>query len=162
MTVIQQNSGAVLVKVAYGGGSLVSLGYAEDQTEPAINPFWHNVPGDQRGGIDGPPIDIQLLGATALIRLALSSWDATVAAQITAFTGTASVGTLPTPGTFIFANNLHYRVCLVCASNPLNFPVCIPRGSVVIGKGTKYSRFICEFEAHMDASFVLFNTSTAG
>ncbi len=65
--------GPALIRVAIPGvasGALQDLGYTEDGADVVRNPFWAEVKGDQNGGTEGPPIDIQWLGETATIRSA--------------------------------------------------------------------------------------------
>ena len=164
MAVTPQVSGVVTIAVGTGSeGALETLGYSEESTEPEFQPYYQNVPGDQNGGSEGPPIDIVWMGATARIRVTLSSWDEAISDKVEAFTLGGTRGqpvTTDATGTLMFGGSKTVRVCLNSPANPLNFPRCVLRGFNRT-KGTKYNRLIVDWEAHKDASGVLFNETVA-
>lgn len=143
------------------GTQLVSLGYTANAADVTREAFWLNVPGDENGGDDGPPIEIQFLGEIARIRLELTKWDIAVAAQIEARAQSFTSGQPGTAGTLMFADTQYFRLLLRTPTTPLNFPLAIPRGQIEINRGTKFSRLILEFECHKDGSDpgVLYNNS---
>lgn len=157
-------AGACQIKIAfasYASGALQTLGYTRNQADSRKEAYFLNVPGDQNGGDDGPPIEIIYLGETATIRLELTKYDDTIANLIRARVDAEVAGTPGTPGTLMFSGNKTARVLLNSANDPRNFPSCIPRMPIEIGRGTKYSSLIVEFEAHKNSSGVLYNAVTS-
>lgn len=161
--------GPALIRVAIPGvdlgnsaGNLANFGYTEDGAEPVLNGFWRNVPGDQNGGPEGPPIDIQFLGETATIRLVMTKFAVSVATALAARVAAATAGTPAATGTLMFEESKAFRLLISPTNRPLNFPRVVLRGSIEINKGTKFQRWIGEFEAHKDANGVLYNATTTG
>ena len=161
MAAAVQIAGACEIKVATNGGSLQSLGYTRNFADVTKEAFWVDVPGDENGGDEGPPIEIIYLGEIARVRLELTKWDATVAAIVKARLSGGTAGTPGSTGTAMFAGSKDLRLLLNAANDPRNFPRAIPRGSIEIGRGSKYSTLVCEFECHKDGSGVLYNTTTS-
>jgi hypothetical protein len=160
---IQPNyDGPVLVKVATpASGTLDSMGYTEDGAEVEKQAFQYNVYGDQNGGVDGPPIDVQYMGEIARIRLVFTSFDLTIKAKLDAMVAGATAGTPTVPGTLQFTESgKTFRVLLSPTNNPLNFTRCILRDAVTHNKGTKHTKYVVTFEAHKDANGVLYNATT--
>jgi hypothetical protein len=159
---IQPNyDGPVLVKIASAGGSLSSLGYTEDGAETEKQPYQYNVFGDQNGGVDGPPIDVQYLGEIARVRLLLTSFDTAVTDLLDAILAGATAGTPGTVGTLQFTeSNKIFRLLLSPTNRPVNFTRAILRNSITRNKGTKHTKYFVEFECHKDSNGVLHNTTT--
>ena len=44
------------------------LGYTRNGADTTKEAYWLDVPGDENGGDDGPPIDVQYLGEIARVR----------------------------------------------------------------------------------------------
>lgn len=152
-------AGAAPIYVDYGIG-LRLFGYTANGAEASFNGFWANVPGDQNGGDQGPPIDIQYFGETADIRLLMTKWDADIADMIAARVAGGTAGTPATAGSLVFGSGGSFRVVIASPNDPLNFPRCIPRGAITINKGSQHSRLALEFEAHKNDSGVLYNSTT--
>ena len=150
--------GATTVKLQEPSGSIVSLGYARNEPEVSLEPYWHPVHSDEHGGDPGPAADYQLLGLTALIRIRFSKFDTTVADIVDSFVSLASPGVMETSGTLAFSATRSLRLILDNANNPLNFPRCIPTAPVDRNVGTKYQERTMEFRAHEIAG-VLYNTT---
>ncbi len=158
-----QVAGACQVRIATpssAGGALQTLGFNRNQGDVRKEAFFLDVPGDQNGGDDGPPIEIIYLGETATIRLELTKYDLVVANIVRGRVDSAIAGRPATPGTLMFSGPNTMRLLLNAPNDPRNFPRCFPRMPIEIGRGTKYSTLICEFEAHKDASGVLYNAVT--
>lgn len=166
MAISVQNAGAVLVKIDDGaGGGLQSLGYTRNGADTTKEAFFVDVPGDQNGGDEGPPIDIQYMGEIARVRLELTKWDSTVAALVSARVSAATDGQPATAGTFMFAQTKYCRLVLdgggAFTSLDMNFPLAIPRMPIELNRGTKFGILVCEFECHKNASGVLHNTTVS-
>lgn len=160
------NAGAVTVKIDDGQGSgLQTLGYTRNGADTTKEAHWLDVPGDQNGGDDGPPIDIQYMGETVRVRLELTKWDGTVASIVSARVAGATDGTPATPGTLMFTQTKEMRLVLdgngVVANMDINFPRAIPRQAIEVNRGTKYATLVCEFECHKNASGVLHNQTVS-
>ncbi len=143
-------------------GSLEHLGYSRNGVEPDQEPYFDEVPGDQNGGDQGPPIEIQYLGEIVRVRLEMTRFDDAVADKIRKrCPGAATVGTPHTTGTLLFAEEEYFRLLLHSPTNPMNFPRAIPKGAITANKGTKWQTFTCEFECHKDENGVLWNETTS-
>ena len=166
MTLQINVSGPVKVRVGTGtADALETLGYSVDGVEVSEQAYWHDVHGDEHGGTAGPPIDTQYLGRTVRIRMELSKFDRDVARKIQGRVKSARANYSKVEsahiGLLAFQDDEATRVLLESSSNPLNFPVCIPRRAIETGEGTKYSTLLVEFEAHRRSSDdVLWDTTT--
>ena len=165
MVLAVQVPGPALIKIdANQGSSLESLGYTINGADVDQESFMSDVPGDQNGGDEGPPIDIQYLGEIARVRLELSKWDATVAAKVLAIVPTGTAGAVQTAGTLLFGTaNSYYRLLIVPQTDTTlvrNFIAAIPRHVQSINLGTKFARLQLEFECHA-VSGVLWNATTS-
>lgn len=152
-------AGACLCQIATPyTGSLVTLGYTRNMADVTKEAFFLNVPGDENGGDDGPPIEVLYLGEIARIRLELTKWDELIANAIRARVAGGTAGTASTPGTMMSSADKMIRVLLKSANIPRNFPFVLPRNAIEIGRGTKYSSLILELEAHkIPATSILYN-----
>lgn len=175
MAIEVQVSGACAVYVAYpyiaspyNSGNPILLGYTRNGLTPQEQGYYLNVPGDQNGGEEGPPIEIQALGMTALIRLELTKYDMDVVHYVRRQLAGVTQGTPAAAGSLMFSAGLVGRLTLVPLAGgtgigiPQNFPRVFTRQPIECGRGSKFSTLICEFEAHKDASGVLWNSSTTG
>lgn len=163
MAITPRVAGACLIRIATlssASGALQSLGYTRNYGETRKEAFHLDIPGDERGGDDGPPIDIQYLGEIAIVRLELTKWDDTVANLVRARVDGATAGQPAAAGSLMFSAALSMRLLLHSPIDPRNFPVAIPRNPIEIGRGTKYSSLICEFECHKNDGGILYNAVT--
>ena len=156
MTAAIQKAGVTTVKVNIDA-SLETLGYCLDMAEIRDQSFHHDVPGDEHGGPQGPPIDIQLLGRIAHVRVELSKYDKTIEQKLRArlkSEGAANAGIMDTAdiGTLMIQDTKTFRVLLSNANDPRNFPICLIREPIEVAAGTKFSTLILEFEAHRNQS----------
>jgi len=148
--------GPAAISVDVGSG-LTALGYTRQGAEIRDQAFWIDVPGDQYGGDQGPPIDVQYLGEIARIRLELTKWDETVATNLRARLAGDTEGQPGTPGTLMFGGSKCSRLLINPTTGPWNFPRAFLRDVWEMNKGTKYSTLVLEYEAHKDANGVLYN-----
>jgi len=156
-------AGACQVRIAapdVAAGALQTLGFTRNFAETRKEAFFLDVPGDQNGGDDGPPIEVIYLGEIAIVRLELTKYDLTVCNVVRSRVSGATAGQPFTAGTLMFSGVRTMRLLLNAASDPRNFPRVIPRNAQEIGRGTKFSTYICEFECHKDGSGVLYNAVT--
>lgn len=151
-------AGPAEIKVGTGSvGALETLGYTRQGADVRDQGFWIDVPGDQHGGDQGPPIDIQYLGEIVRIRVELTKYDEAIAAKVRARLKGGTEGSPGTAGTLMFQDSKTIRVLISTTLLPLNFPRSFIRGEWEINKGTKFSMLVIEFEAHKDADGVLYN-----
>lgn len=149
----------VLIDDGLGGG-LQTLGFTRNFAEVTKEAYWVDVPGDENGGDDGPPIDVIYLGETGRVRLELTKFDEAVANIVRARLQGATAGIPDTPGTLMFQDGKTLRVLLNSPNLPLNFPRAFCRDPIEIGKGTKFSSLILQFEAHKNAAGLLYDATT--
>lgn len=152
-------------------GALASLGWSREGIEPRRTRLTVNVPGDQNGGDDGNPIEIQDLGGFYRVHMEMTKWDAAVAANIRTLgnpiTGTGAftaltLGTIPTIGSQIFALSAYYRLLLKpTVSQTMNFLCAVPVDDPYsIMLSTKYSTLILDWICY-PLSGVIWNSSTS-
>jgi hypothetical protein len=164
MTVAVQVAGKSQIMIAADNNftSLIQLGWTRDRCDIAHEGYWLDVPGDERGGESGPPVEIQFLGEIARVRLELSKWDLTQRDIVRSRVRGATVGQPAATGTLMFAGTNYIRLLINPAvQDPINFPIAIPRGVIEQNRGSKWSLLVCEFECHMNSSGVLYNTATS-
>lgn len=161
MTAAVFTAGAVLVKTGTGSASaLESLGYTANGVEIDEELKTLDVPGDENGGDEGVPIDIQNLGQIHHIRMELTKFDIAVIAKITPRVLGGTNGEQGTIGALFAAGTLTYRVLLTGTNFTRNYLKCIPRGVREV-VGTKFTRWVLEWDAYPSAG-VLWNSTTSG
>lgn len=152
--------GPALIRVGTGAaGALETLGYSVNGVEFEENAFTSNVPGDQNGGDEGPPIDVQYFGQIDIVRLDLSKYDTAILAKLDCRLLGGTSGSVGAPGTLIFGGSKYYRLLISPTTGPRNYLGATPRTAIVHNRGTKFSRLRIEFECHA-VSGVLWNTTT--
>ena len=149
MAVTVQVGGLALIRVATAvGGALADFGYTQDGAQITTEGHTINVPGDENGGDEGPPVEIQMLGETARVTLQMTKWDSTVGNAL-AKRSAAVAGGARTPGRLVFANGDYVRLVISAPNAPWNFPCAVlQRTPITINAGTKYSRLALEFECY--------------
>lgn len=160
-------AGLVTIKVDVNqGAGIETLGYSVNGVDITEEPFWLDIPGDEKGGDQGPPIDIQYLGEVHRIRCEMSKYDISVANKLRGrlMTNSASPGVPDTSGSlFLGTANNSVRVILdaATASFDRNYLTALPRQPFEVNRGTRYSTLIVEFEAHTKIpGATLWNTTT--
>lgn len=154
MAEIIQVPGPCHVLINQGTASaLAALGYTENGAEVREELLAGDVPGDQNGGDQGSPIDIQKFALMGHVHLEMSKWDEAVARAVQAKSnpnGSASnaQGVSPAPGVLIFSTTDYFRLLLFPATNSVfvrNFLIAVPREAHALNLGTKYARFITDW-----------------
>jgi hypothetical protein len=142
--------GLVTVKITPYGGAKSSLGYTRNGVDITFEGFFLDIMGDENGGDDGPPIDVQYLGEVARVRCELTKWDTALALNVMErhYQSAAGVPVLSPGQTLINQDNGYLALELTSASRTYTFPKVFPRNAIELNKGTKFSTFTCEFEAH--------------
>ena len=166
MALAVQKTGLVTVYTKVGlQSSFTSTGYAMDMVRIREQPFHHDVPGDENGGPQGPPIDVQYLGSIVQIQIEMSKSDPTQVGLLRKFAqytqGTISQNEV---GTLQFANKS--IAVLLYAPNaplPLHFPCCIVREPIEYGLGTKFAAVQLSITAYRHPTTgVLYDQVTTG
>lgn len=178
--------GAVPVMIAgiNGVSGLVNLGYTSDGCEITINEYAIEVKSDRYGGEQGPPVEKQILGLDADIRLNLVEFNAEYIRYLESrMPGDASIvaapGKIVTPGTLGFAGGNLIRCMLrgvidaaaivagataIELMSPMNFPFCSVHQAVGYNLGTRYSRANVTLKAYqglVNTDVVLYNRVTS-
>jgi len=163
MAAAVQVTGPAEIQVGTGAaGALEKFGYTRNGAEIVSEGYWINVPGDENGGDEGPPIDVQFIGETARIRVELTKWDTTAAAEVESRFVGGTGGVPGAAGTLMFSGSKAMRLLVKPTTGARNFPRAFPRFAIEVNKGTRFSTLVVEFEAHKDATGVLWNTSIVG
>jgi hypothetical protein len=152
---IPQVSGPAEILINTGAaGALASLGWTAEGVDITAEALRLDVPGDQNGGSDGVPIEIQDFGATFRVRMELTKWEKTVGdrlkALFNAVTGsggysTTALGAVNTPGALMVSNAAYFRLLIkpTDTAEAVNFKCAILRDSPwEINLSSKYSRFV--------------------
>lgn len=144
------------------------IGEQINDTQLAVNPILHRVPGDAHGGPEGDGIEEQLLGFTVEGQLDLSKWDPEVKRKIERFNLLTRDGAIADSQIgALLRRDRSFRVLIYPAkSNPIgatnagfgaaetddyfarNFVCCIIDKPIVLGQGTKFSQLRFSFTAH--------------
>jgi hypothetical protein len=154
--------GAALVRIDAGAGAgLESLGYTEDGIQISKERFRLPVFGDQNGGTDGPPIDVQHLGGIWRVNATFTSWEASVADKLEQGIAGGTAGSEGTVGTLLFTEaNKSFRLLIHTPIRPLNFLRAVVE-DFEINKGTKHSKLTISWACYKNASNVFFNSTTS-
>lgn len=137
------------------------IGYTVNGVDIQQVDFSSNVPGDQNGGPEGPPIDIQQFGEIHYVTLRLNTFDTAVVNKIKSRIRGATYGNTVTPGTLSFAGEKYFNLHIQSAQtsgNRVCYPFAIPRGAITDNLSTKYRTATVTFECHA-SSGVLLNTT---
>ena len=153
MAVVVNVDGVVLVQFG-PNGSILDLGYTRNGADITLEGYFVDIPGDQNGGDDGPPVDVQYLGEIARVRTELTKYDVAVALDVyERFPKSAAGVPLNTPGTTLLFENTNGRELILSSTNrTMTFWEAFPRSPIELNKGTKFSTLVCEFECHQRSS----------
>lgn len=160
MALVPYSDGPALVRADLGSG-LADFGYTENGVDVSRELYKLLVYGDQNGGTDGAPIDIQYLSGIWRIRTTFTKWDVTKSDLIASGVKGVAAGTDPTHGTFMFSGSNSVRLLIHTTARPLNFLQVVYLDSFEINKGVKHSKLVVDWEAHVNSSSLFFNAVTA-
>jgi hypothetical protein len=138
------------------------LGYTRNGADVRSRGYFVDVPGDENGGEQGPPIDIQFMGEVANVRLELTKYDATVADTVLARLKGGAAGVPGAAGTLMFGGNKEFSLVITGATQTMTFARAILRGDWELNKGTRYSMLVLEFECHKDANGKIYTVGAVG
>lgn len=154
-----QVDGPCHVNVDTGAANaLEELGFSINGVTITEIVFTSDVPGDQNGGDEGPPIDVQYFGEIHRIRMELSKYDELILDKVRPKLYGGTAGLTGTSGTLIIGASKTFRLLLLTTNRVRNYPTSMLRETPMeLNKGTKFTRMIIEFEAHPVAG-LLHNT----
>lgn len=131
--------------------NLDDLGQCNDMIEIEERSFMHNVHGDRNGGPQGPPIEVQNLGAIHVVRFTLVQFDVTIVDKLRKRAQQSTAGTIAQAdvGTFMLTTNaVRLTLNTPQTEDIRNYWCAIVREPIRVGYGTKYSEWQFEFECH--------------
>ena len=141
-------------------GSLAALGYSVNGVNITVLEFMENIPGDEKGGDAGPPIDVLSHGTIHIVEFDMTKWDDALAGQIDTRVKSGTAGSV-SAGDLMRADSKALRLLLNGANFTRNYLHAIPRGNIQLGPvGSRYSRRRFVFECH-DVGGVLYNSTTS-
>lgn len=130
------------------------LGYCEDGVQVSVFPKFGDIFSDDMGGREGVPTDSQFLGATASIRLLLTKYQKAYCDSLSGFSQAAltsgAKGLMPVLGSFVRQDGLSATLLLAGVNESISFATAFLRGNYEINSGTRYRRYICDFEAWLN------------
>jgi hypothetical protein len=126
------------------------LGYTRNGADTTKEAYWLDVPGDENGGDDGPPIDVQYLGEIARVRLEFTKWDEAVANKVRARVKGGTAGSPADAGTLMAGDGKTVTLTIDSPQLTRHFYKAFPRMPIEMNRGTKFSTLVCEFECHKD------------
>lgn len=156
MALTIQVDGKALIQIASpANGTLEDLGYTMNGVEITENLYVGDVSGDENGGEEGPPIDIQYFGQVDVIRMLFTKWDEAVLNKIRAALAGGTAGTPGVSGTLYFQGAVSFQLKINTANRPRIYRNVIFREPKEINKGTKHSRAMIVATAYKDANGIL-------
>lgn len=130
------------------------LGFCEDGVNISVFPKYADIFSDDMGGREGVPSDSQFLGATAAVRLMFTKYNKTYMDNLSCFSQAAltsnAKGLVPALGSFVRQDGLSAVLLLAGTYESISFATAFPRGGWEINSGTKYRRYIVDFEAWLN------------
>jgi len=155
-------AGPVIVQVNLrDGNGLVSLGYSADGIQVSDRQHYGDIHSDRYGGQQGPPIDRQFFGRSAVIPLQLSEFEPVVARRLRnmLFGTPAGVNVVGCPLTAdgktfqVILTGSKDAAALVADANaetltPLNYPNCFLEDPVDVPVGSKNTILGLNIVAH--------------
>ncbi len=156
-----QVDGLATIKIASPlGGSLETLGYSENGVEITEQLFTGDIRGDENGGDQGPPIDIQYFGEMHLIRMLMTKYDETVIDKVRAGVAGGTAGTPGTAGSLYFQGAVSWRLLIHSVNRPRNYINVVFSEPKEINKGTKASKALVIARAYKSSGGVIYNATT--
>lgn len=130
------------------------LGYCEDGVQISLFPRYADIFSDDMGGREGVPTDSQFLGATASVRLLLTKYNKTYCDNLSCFSQgaltTNDKGLMPALGSFVRQDGLGAALLLAGVNESISFATAFVRGNYEINSGTKFRRYILDFECWLN------------
>jgi hypothetical protein len=153
--------GAAPIRVGTGAAdALELLGYTKRGADLRFESMSVDVPGDQNGGEQGPPIDIEYLGDIAHVRLELSKVDKAVRDKLMNRLKGGTAGTPGAAGTLVFQDSKAFRLVIDSPGDPYDFGrATLVKTPHELNVGTLYQTVVFEFVCYKNAAGVLYAQS---
>jgi len=128
------------------------LGYAEDRIQVQEHPLWHDVKSDGSGGSEGPPCDVQFLGAVVFVSCLLNRFKEANIRRLSRIRadGAGPDGTVLATGYYMRQDAGMNRLELVNKSYTLVYEKAFLRTGRQFSVGTRHQAVILTFECHVD------------
>lgn len=154
--------GVCTVKIDTGTShALETLGISVNGITIEEEIFTADVKGDENGGEEGPPIDVQYFGEIHRITMELNKTDSAVLAKVLPGVYGGTEGQVSAAGILLGAGGYTWRLLLHSPVLPRNYLKAMLRGQAKgCNRGTKYATQRLVFECHA-SSGVLYNTTTS-
>ncbi len=107
--------------VSWGGAE---LGITESGVQVSINTMTHRINSDDRGGSEGTPAEMLIMGGQATIRGTLVKYSPSAFDSVASGLYNNNSGTVPLPGTPLFAGNYGFSLLVIGFQNSFYFPKC--------------------------------------
>ena len=149
MAVATISLGACEILVDTGtSNALETLGYSNDNVRIRQQRFTHKIYGDQNGGSEGIPLDIQNLGAIHIVQFELVNFDIDVFNKCEAAAYGVTEGETGTVGQFL--SNTEFRLLLKPESGvePRNYLKAAPYQSIDWSLGVKNTQVPMAWECY--------------
>lgn len=153
--------GVAIVKTCTTGGTLAELGRTRNGVTITENLFTGDVHGDDNGGDEGPPIDVQYFGEIHVVRCELTKYDETEANKVRAGLAGGTAGTPGTSGSLYFQGAAYWRLLIHSTTRPRNYLGAIFKEPKEVNKGTKFSTLVVTSTCYKDSTGVMYNATTS-
>lgn len=100
------------------------LGITESGVQVSINTMTHRINSDDRGGSEGTPAEMLIMGGQATIRGTLVKYAPAAFSSVVTGLYNKAAGTVPLPGTPLFAGNYGFGLMIVGYQSSFFFPKC--------------------------------------
>ena len=100
------------------------LGITESGVQVSINTMTHRINSDDRGGSEGTPAEMLIMGGQATIRGTLVKYAPSAFNSVVSGLYNKTAGTVPLPGTPLFAGNYGFGLMVVGYQQSYYFPKC--------------------------------------
>ena len=127
----------------------LELGYAEDRVQIEEKPFWHEVKADSYGGAEGPPCDVQYLGALVLVRCLLNRFDEAYLRALGSI-DVGAPGEMPPTGWYMRQDGGMKQLRLINQTYVLTYSKAVLRQGRQFNVGTRHQAFALMFECHVN------------
>lgn len=144
--------------------ALETLGWTVNGAQVEQIDYRHEVKGDQNGGDEGSPIEVQHLGFIHRVTLELSKYDEAIMSKLQATVYGGTEGTRSAMGLPLSSNS--FRLLLkpalsgtTTAQAVRNYPIAMLKQPAHV-VGTKATQKRMTFECHPNSSSVVYNKTT--
>lgn len=130
------------------------LGYCEDRIQIDETPFWHEVKSDGYGGSEGPPCDVQYLGALVYVRCLLNRFKEDNIRALSTISlpddESSTPGIMPQVGWYMRQDSGMKQLRLLSKEYILVFLKSVLRQGRKWTMGTRHQSFALVFECHVN------------